>query len=214
MHHRKLTYTASGTQKIDCWCIILTENQPLLHHANKDLTIAASCLLKTDHHSMILTENLPWPHYFSILVWWQPKIDHRCIIRAENLQKSFFLTENIGKFRLMVLEYSKKIVWSLVADFFLKLVYWQKIKAENFVTEIFLFDWKLIITALYMQKILLQKLFFLTENFWKYRPLRYGIGLEYSKKIVWSRVAEFFWKLVSWHKIKAKMKLSGCKPFS
>ena len=43
-----------------------------------------------------------------------------------------------------------------------------------------------------MQKILLQKLFFLTENFRKFRPLPYGIGLDYSKKIVWSRVAEFF----------------------
>ena len=62
----ELTIDASGTQKIDCWCIILTENQPTLHHANnRNLTIAASCLTitasfsqKIDHGHMVLIEYL------------------------------------------------------------------------------------------------------------------------------------------------------------
>ena len=95
MHHRKLTSTASGTQKINCWCIILTENQPSLHHANRDLTISAWCCLKTDHHCIILTEYWPWPHYsdriFSIVAWRQLKIDHCCIINAEIFVAEIFL---------------------------------------------------------------------------------------------------------------------------
>ena len=44
---------------------------------------------------------------------------------------------------------------------------------------------KLIIAALYIQKILLQKFFFLTKNIEKFRPLLYGIGIfkEKCKKL-------------------------------
>ena len=105
-----------------------------------------------DHHCIILAENWPWPHcsdrIFSIVAWWQPKL---------------------------VLEYSKKIVWGWVAEFFWKLVYWQKIKAK-------IKSWcadnrKLIIATLNMQKFFLQKFFFLKENIGKFIPLLYAIGI-------------------------------------
>ena len=88
--------------------------------------------------------------------------------------RNLFLTWNIGKFKPLLYGIG------IFKENGMKLVYWQKIiaKMKSWCAD----NQKLSIAALYMQKILLQKFFFLTENFQKYWPLRYGIIKQFCMK--------------------------------
>ena len=116
----------------------------------------------------------------SIVAWWQPKIDHRCIIHAENFVAEIFLTGNNGKFKplLYSIGICKENCMKLSGrNFFWN---WYKFCCRNF----------------FWQEIL--------EN-----VNLYCMVLEYSKilhEVEWQKILS---KLVYWQKIKANMKSWG-----
>ena len=121
---------------------MLAENWQSLHDSHRKLTMAI----------------LFW--ILSIVAWWQPKIDHRCIIHAENFVAEILLFDRkFSKILTATVWYNQKILYEVEGQkFFWTLVSWQKIKAKmksqrdgnqkliitalHFVAEIFLFDRK------------------------------------------------------------------------
>ena len=139
----------------------------MLHHASWKLTITAWFSQKIDHGHIIL--NIEHCGVMATKNW--SSLHYTC---RKFCCRNLFLTGNIGKFKPLLYGIG------IFKENGMKLVYWQKIiaKMKSWCAD----NQKLSIAALYMQKILLQKFFFLTENFQKYWPLPYGIIKKFCMK--------------------------------
>ena len=122
------------------------------------------------------------------MVCWQPKIEHRCIIHAENFVAEIFLFDR--KFSKIL----TATVWYWNNQRKLYEVEWQIFFYIGVLTEK---ESKDEIMAWWQPKIDHHCITFCCRNFsfWQEtfrNTARYIMVLEYSKKIVWRRVAEIF----------------------